>query len=113
MYAARMLPNVRSDSTTKSPLEELHRIQGNIIVPAISEAIRLLESEKFEELTSEHIRAVAEYQPIELGDERFFHKAFTTGKEIAASLGFAQHFGREAVLDDLLRLRATLQAQPA
>ena len=48
-----------------------------------------------------------EYQAIKLGEEWFFDKAFTTGKEVAASLGYAMHLGREVVLEDIRRLRAT------
>ena len=87
---------------------ELWRHERRFTLPALEEAIRLLRSEKFRDLTSEHIRAVAEYRSIEIGDEIFFERAFTPGKEVAASLGFAQHLGRRPVLEDLLRLQATL-----
>jgi hypothetical protein len=68
----------------------------------------LLESDKFCELTGSDIREVANYRGIEIGDECFFHKAFTPGKEAAASLAFAQQLGPELVLDDLQRLRESL-----
>ena len=87
---------------------ELQHHERRFTLPALEEAIRLLSSEKFSELTSEHIRDVAEYRSIEIGDEIFFERAFTPGKEAAASLGFAQHLGRRPVLEDLHRLRATL-----
>jgi len=87
---------------------ELQDHERRFTLPALEEAIRLLSSEKFSELTSEHIREVAEYRSIEIGEESFFERAFTPGKEAAASLGFARYLGREPVLEDLLRLRATL-----
>jgi len=90
------------------PLTELHRLQGGVLPPALCEAIRLLESDKFERLTEADIHAVANYRAIELEDELFFERAFTPGKEAAASLGFARLFGRDRVLDDLRRLRAAL-----
>jgi hypothetical protein len=90
------------------PLAELQRHERRFTLPALEEAIRLLCSEKFRELTGEQIRAVGEYRSIEIGDQVFFEKAFSPGKEAAASLGFARHLGRRPVLEDLLRLRATL-----
>ena len=90
------------------PLTELHRFEGDTLPPALCEAIRLLESDKFEHLTDAHVLAVANYRAIELEDEPFFERAFTPGKEAAASLGFARLLGRELVLDDLRRLRAAL-----
>ena len=89
-------------------LEELRSLSRSASVPSLCEAIRLLESDKFSELTGTHIREVANYRSIELGDELFFHRAFTPGKEAAASLAFARQLGREVVLDDLTRLRETL-----
>lgn len=89
-------------------LAELHRFEGDVLPPALCEAIRLLESDKFERLTDADVLAVANYRAIELEDEPFFARAFTPGKEAAASLGFARLLGRDVVLDDLRRLRATL-----
>ena len=89
-------------------LAGLWRHERRFTLPALEEAIRLLRSERFRELTSEQIRAVGEYRSIEIGDESFFDKAFTPGKEAAASLGYARRVGRRPVLEDLLRLRATL-----
>ena len=60
------------------------------------------------ETPAEYLRWKLKYRGIELGDEWFFHKAFTPGKEAAASLGFAQQLGPEVVLDDLQRLRESL-----
>jgi hypothetical protein len=98
----------RRESTMTSLLADLHQLQRRITVRSLTEVIRFLESEKFDELTSVHIRAIAEYQAIQIGEEWFFDKAFTTGKEVAASLGFAKHVGREVVLEDMTRLRATV-----
>jgi hypothetical protein len=96
------------DAANDSLLEELHGFARAACVPSLCEAIRLLESDKFRELTGRDIQDVANYRGIELGDEWFFHKAFTTGKEAAASLAFAQQLGPEVVLDDLQRLRESL-----
>jgi hypothetical protein len=86
----------------------LRRHELLLTIASLEEAIRLLRSEKFDALTNEHVRVVAEYGSIEIGNEAFFERAFSAGKEAAASLGYALHRGRQAVLDDLLRLRATL-----
>ena len=92
---------------TDGLLTELHQLERSLTIPSISEAIRLLESEKFGQLTSEQIRCIAEYQPIVIDNELFFDKAFTTGKEVAASLAISRYIGRKVVLEDLVRLRAT------
>ena len=89
-------------------LAELHKFERLLSVASLSEAIRLLESERFEELTAAQIREVGEYRPIELGEERFFEKAWSRGKEVAAALGLAQQLGREAVWKDLVGLRSSL-----
>lgn len=70
--------------------------------------IRLLRSDKFHELTPDHIRTVGEYRSIELDGEPFFDRAFSSGKEAAGSLGFAKLMGRSIVLDDLIRLGLAL-----
>jgi hypothetical protein len=103
----------KKDPAEKGTLDELHELERNITFRSLSEAIRLLESEKFDQLTAEHLRTIAEYGPVEIGDEWFFEKAFTTGKEVAGSLGYAKHIGREVVLDDLRRLRASAVATEA
>jgi hypothetical protein len=100
------LPAAQQSRKRKVQLAELLRLQKALTVASLSEAIRLLESEKFHRLTSAQIRAIAQYQAIEIAGERFFDKAFSTGKEAAGSLGYAQQLGREAVLEDLRRLRA-------
>ena len=89
-------------------LAELHKFERTLTVASLSEAIRLLESDRFEELSAAQIREVGEYRPIQLGEERFFEKAWSRGKEVAAALGFAQYLGPEAVRRDLLGLRASL-----
>ena len=89
-------------------LAELHKFERALTVASLGEAIRLLESDRFEELTAAQIREVGEYRPIQLGEERFFEKAWSRGKEVAAALGFAQHLGPEAVRKDLVGLRASL-----
>ena len=93
---------------SESMLRELHRLARSARLPSLCEAIRLLESDKFSELTEPQIHEVASYRPIELGDEWFFRGPFTPGKEAAASLAFARYLGREVVLDDLQRLRESL-----
>jgi hypothetical protein len=91
-------------------LAELHAMEWRATVPSLCEAIRLLASEKYECLTHQQIQEVANYRPIEVEDEVFFDRAFSPGKEAAASLGFARFLGRDVVLDDLQRLHATLCA---
>jgi len=88
-------------------LAELHSLQGRLTLASITEAIRLLESEKFSRLTDRDVRDVANYRSIEIDDEPFFDKAFSAGKEAAASLAFAVTLGRNVVLEDLQRLQAT------
>lgn len=89
-------------------LAELHQCERALTVASLSETIRLLESDRFEELTAAQIREVGEYRPIRLGEERFFEKAWTRGKEVAAALGFAQQLGPAPVRKDLLDLRGSL-----
>ncbi len=94
------------DAMIDRMLADLHELERKLTIPSIVEAIRLLNSGKFHQLTSEQIRSIANYQPIKIEDEWFFDKAFSTGKEAAASLAYAQYIGREVVLEDLVRLRA-------
>ena len=96
------------ESKRASMLAELHGFERALNVASLSEAIRLLESDRFEELTAAHIREVGEYRPIQLGEERFFEKAWSRGKEVAAALGFAQHLGPKTVRQDLMDLRDSL-----
>jgi hypothetical protein len=94
-------------------LAELHLNESRAFPAALCEAIRLLESERFGELSDADIREVANYRTISLRGDEFFARAFTPGKEAAASLGLARLLGRERVLDDLLRLRAALGCECA
>jgi len=84
--------------------EELRSFQRELTAPSLAEALRLLESPRAQELNEQHVRAVGEYQPIELAGERFFVRAWTRSKEAGAMLGFALLLGVDAVRDDLLRL---------
>jgi len=70
-------------------LEELHHFEAIGCLPALRESIRLIASSCFEQVTAAHVREVANYRSIELGDEVFFAKAFTPGKEAAVSLALA------------------------
>jgi hypothetical protein len=89
-------------------LKELHRFEWTVSLPALRESIRLIASACFDRLTSAHIQDVANYRSIEVGEEVFFEKAFTPGKEAAVSLEVARCLGRDLVLDDLQRLEAVV-----
>ncbi len=95
-------------SPTSSMLDELHALEGSALTPALCETVRLLESGKFERLRDSDLHEIANYRAVELDDDVFFERAFTPGKEAAATLGFARYLGRETVLGDLHRLRAAL-----
>ena len=86
----------------------LHALEKQAIARSLCEAIRLIESDKFEALTADHIRDVASYRSIEVEDEVFFERSFTPGKEAASTLALARKLGRDIVLRDLHRLRASL-----
>ena len=101
-------PSRADAAAPPSSLTQLHALERNAIARSLCEAIRLLESEKFEELTEAHIWEVANYRSIELRDETFFERAFTPSKEAASTLALARSLGREAVLADLHRLQAAL-----
>jgi hypothetical protein len=87
---------------------ELLRLQAGLTEASIAEALRLLESDRFPELTEAHVREVMEYRPIELSGDRFFARAWSRSKEAGATLGFALRLGARVVRDDLARLRASL-----
>ena len=87
---------------------ELRTFQSQLTEPSLAEALRLLESPLIEELTEQHVREVAEYRPIELAGERFFERAWSRSKEVAAMLGFALLLGTDSVREDLLLLAASL-----
>ena len=88
--------------------DELRSFQSQLTEPSLSEALRLLESPLALELTEQHVREVAEYRPIELAGERFFERAWSRSKEVAATLGFALLIGTDVVRQDLLRLTASV-----
>ena len=75
---------------------------------SLEEAIRLIESDKVEKLTGQHIHCIAEYDAITIDGESFFDKAFTSGKVVAACLAFAMEIGWCEALDDLMRLRVAV-----
>ena len=89
-------------------LAVLHQLEKVAIASSLGEAVRLLESTRYHELTDAHIHEVANYRAIELGDELFFERAFSSGKEAASALALARELGREVVLEDLRRLASTL-----
>lgn len=92
-------------------LDELHRFEWSALAPALCETVRLLESGKFEQLSDSDLNEIANYRAVELDDEVFFDRAFTPGKEAAASLAFARYLGIDAVLEDLRSLRASIGCQ--
>jgi hypothetical protein len=59
-------------------------------------------------LTGQHIHCIAEYDAITIDGERFFDKAFSSGKEVAACLAFAMEIGWLEALDDMMRFRVTV-----
>jgi hypothetical protein len=93
--------------------DELRHFQKGLTETAIREALRLLSSPRFDELTEHHVREVAEYRPIELGGERFFEPAWSRSKEAGATLGLARLLGADCVRDDLDRLRTSLAGAEA
>lgn len=80
---------------------------------SLDEAIRLIESDKVDKLTGQHICRIAEYDAITIDEERFFDRAFSAGKEVAACLAFAMAIGWRETLDDMLRLRMALLGRGA
>lgn len=97
-----------TDDLKQQLREELRSFQSRLTEPSLAEALRLLGSPRFEEVTDQHVREVAEYRPIEVAGERFFERAWSRSKEAAATLGFALLLGTDAVREDLLRLTASL-----
>jgi len=93
-------------------LQELYECERTASLPALREAIRLISSSSFDLLTARDIHEVANYRSIEVGDEVFFEKAFSPGKEAAASLAIAVSLGRDEVLGDLRRLERVVAAKP-
>ena len=89
-------------------MTELHGIERYLNLPSVEELIRLLRSGVFERLTDAQVRTVGEYGAIELAGESYFARAFSAGKEVAASLALARELGVCRVLCDLLALRASM-----
>jgi len=73
----------------------------------LDEAIRLIQSDKVEKLTGQHIHRIASMRD---RDRRrmFLRQAFSSGKEVAACLAFAMEIGWREALDDMLRFRVTV-----
>jgi len=92
---------------------DLHIWERQLALHSLDEAIRLIESDKVEKLTGQHIHCIAEYDAITIDGESFFHKAFSSGKAVAACLAFAMEIGWREVLDDMRRLRMTLVGRGA
>ena len=97
-----------TDALRQQLREQLRSFQKELSEPALAEALRLLESPHFAEITEQHVREVGEYRPIEVSGERFFERAWSRSKEVAATLGFALLLGGEAVRAELLSLAAPL-----
>ena len=89
--------------------EELRLVERELTEASLAEALRVLESPRFEELTERHVREVSEYRPIELAGERFFERAWSRSKEAGAALGFARLLGADSVRADLARLNAAVR----
>ena len=97
-----------TDALRQQLREQLRSFQKELSEPALTEALRLLESPHFAEITEQHVREVGEYRPIEVAGERFFERAWSRSKEVAAMLGFALLLGGEVVRAELLVLAAPL-----
>ena len=89
-------------------LTELRKLEWTVLLPSLCEAIRLLESEAFRHLTDADVNAIANYRAVSIGEQTYFERAFSPGKEAAASLAIARLIGRDAVLGDLNSLHDTL-----
>jgi len=110
MLAAMSAPGVQLDEDLIQALRaDLRQLQRDLTEAALAEALRLLESPRFELLTAQQVREVAEYRPIEIAGERFFQPAFSRSKEAGAMLGFARLLGAGSVHDDLTRLRGSIR----
>ena len=101
------------DAAQSQLLAELHSWERQLVLRSLDEAIRLIESDKIEKLTAQHIHCIAEYDAIAIDGECLFDKAFTTGKEVAACLGYAMEIGWQEVLEDMVRLRLALLGRDA
>jgi hypothetical protein len=87
---------------------ELHGWARKLYLSSLDEAIRLIESDKVGKLNDQHIHRIAEYREIIIDGERFFHRAFSGGKEVAACLAYAMWIGWPEVLDDMQRFRLSV-----
>ena len=99
---------VSDHATKKRLLAELHSWERLLVLQSLNEAIRLMESDKAEKLTAQHLHAIAEYGAIQIDEEVFFDKAFSSGKDVAACLAFAMQIGWHEALDDIVRFRLTV-----
>ena len=103
-------PNPHLDDDLKRSLRaDLRRLQPGLTEAALAEALRVLQSPCFEELTEQHVREVSEYRSIEIAGERFFEQAWSRSKEAGATLGFARLLGADDVRADLVRLGAAIR----
>jgi hypothetical protein len=102
-------PFLLNDDLIQELRADLRQLQRDLTEAALAEALRLLESPRFEELTEQQVREVAEYRAIEIAGERFFGPAFSRSKEAGAMLGFARLLGAGSVRDDLTRLRGSIR----
>jgi hypothetical protein len=89
--------------------EDLRELERGLTEASLAEALRLLESPRFEQVTDGHVREVSEYRAIEIAGERFFERAFSRSKEAGAMLAFARLLGVESVRRDLERLRVSVR----
>ena len=102
-------PFLLNDDLIQELRADLRQLQRDLTEAALAEALRLLESPRFEELTDQQVREVAEYRAIEIAGERFFGPAFSRSTEAGAMLGFARLLGAGSVRDDLPRLRGSIR----
>jgi hypothetical protein len=105
MRARNLLLN---DDLERRLRAELWQLERGLSEASLAEALRLLGSPMFAEVTEQHVREVSEYRPIEIAGERFFERAFSRSKEAGATLGFARLLGADNVRADLERLCASV-----
>ena len=85
----------------KEIIEKLDKFVLNMKEASANEAIRLIESDKFDKLEMSHINEVRNYHSIEIDGEKFFDEPFATGKEVGDCLIIAKQFDKEVVLKKL------------
>jgi len=98
-----------NDALAELLQQELRALERELTEPSLAEALRLLESPRFESVTDAHVREVAQYRGIEVAGERFFERPWSCSKEASAMLGFARMLGAAFVRQDLRRLRDSLR----